>query len=324
MGSKNKIVQWVIDNLPKANSFVDLFAGGCSVTHAAILSGKYKNFILNDITDAPSLFRDCIEGKLLAENRWISRDDFFRLRETDAYARICFSFGNNQTEYAYSRWKEPYKKAYHYAIFFKDYSLFHDLNIYPPMIQGSPQVRFRQLRQWLIQHRAEVVQAYTDYCRQELNYELKDWSRVGDNEAAQYLNRLNDLTRLQSAERLQRMQDINADQPMQIYRGDYRDVEIPLDAAVYADPPYIGTHSYLNDFNHREFYDWLRHVPIPVYVSEYTMPRDFVRFAAIKKVSSLSATNNKVTTEGMYVHRRFAHLVKDKLAVPHQLVLFDD
>ena len=39
-GSKNKICKWVIDNLPSGKVFVDLFAGGCAVTHAAMLSGK--------------------------------------------------------------------------------------------------------------------------------------------------------------------------------------------------------------------------------------------------------------------------------------------
>ena len=39
-GSKNQIARWVIDNLPEDKILVDLFAGGCAVTHAAMLSGK--------------------------------------------------------------------------------------------------------------------------------------------------------------------------------------------------------------------------------------------------------------------------------------------
>ena len=45
-GSKNQIARWIIDILPSADTFVDLFAGGCSVTHVAILSNKYKNIII--------------------------------------------------------------------------------------------------------------------------------------------------------------------------------------------------------------------------------------------------------------------------------------
>ena len=47
-GSKNKICKWVIDNLPSGNVLVDLFAGGCSVTHAGLLSGKWDYFIAFD------------------------------------------------------------------------------------------------------------------------------------------------------------------------------------------------------------------------------------------------------------------------------------
>ena len=56
-GSKNKICKWVIDNLPSGKVLVDLFAGGCSVTHAAMLSGKWDYFIANDIGDAPDVWR---------------------------------------------------------------------------------------------------------------------------------------------------------------------------------------------------------------------------------------------------------------------------
>ena len=42
MGSKSGIAEWVVSKLPSADVFVEPFAGGCAVTHAAILSGKYK------------------------------------------------------------------------------------------------------------------------------------------------------------------------------------------------------------------------------------------------------------------------------------------
>ena len=37
-GSKSRIAKDIIDQLPTGNRFVDLFAGGCAITHAAILS----------------------------------------------------------------------------------------------------------------------------------------------------------------------------------------------------------------------------------------------------------------------------------------------
>ena len=128
-GSKNKICKWVIDNLPSGNVLVDLFAGGCSVTHAAMLSGKWDYFIANDIGDAPKLFINAIEGKYSAENRWISREDFERLKDTDPYVSLCWSFGNDRSNYLYAREVEPWKKALHYARIFGDTSLLREMSI---------------------------------------------------------------------------------------------------------------------------------------------------------------------------------------------------
>ena len=61
-GSKNSIAQWVVGNLPPAEVFVDLFAGGCAVTHAAMLSGKFARYIVNDLGDAPDVFIDAANG----------------------------------------------------------------------------------------------------------------------------------------------------------------------------------------------------------------------------------------------------------------------
>lgn len=72
IGSKNLIAKTLIDALPAATTFVDLFAGGCAMTHAAMLSNKYQNFIANDLSDTPQLFLDSVAGKFADEKRWIS------------------------------------------------------------------------------------------------------------------------------------------------------------------------------------------------------------------------------------------------------------
>ena len=129
MGSKNKIVKALIPQLPSAKYFIDLFAGGCAMTHGAILSGKYERFIANDIGDAPSLFQRAINGEFRDEKRWISRDDFFALKDSDPYVRYIWSFGNKGEGYLYSKEIEPYKKAYHFARF-GDFSLFDEFAPY--------------------------------------------------------------------------------------------------------------------------------------------------------------------------------------------------
>lgn len=119
MGSKSDIAKQIVDILPAADTLVDLFAGGCAITHAALLSGKWKRIIANDITDAPQLFLDAIHGKYHDCDRWISRDEFYLTKDNDAFVRICWSFGNSQKNYLYSKELEPYKKAIHKCLFGK-------------------------------------------------------------------------------------------------------------------------------------------------------------------------------------------------------------
>ena len=143
LGSKNKIADWVIDQLPSATHFYDLFCGGCAVTHCALLHRKYHEYFINDIIPVmPKLFIDAVTGRFRHENRWISREDFFRLKDKDGYARVCFSFGSDGRGYAYARELEPFKKAFHSALFFNDYSDFARLGVKitppPPRIEWLP------------------------------------------------------------------------------------------------------------------------------------------------------------------------------------------
>ena len=127
-GSKNRIAKKILDVLPAAPVLYDVFAGGCAITHAALLSGKYSRVVANDINGMiPHAFETAINGGFRNEDRWISRDDFQRLYKTDPYVAICFSFGNNLHEYCYARELEPYKRALHYAIFWKDTAPWREL-----------------------------------------------------------------------------------------------------------------------------------------------------------------------------------------------------
>ena len=115
-GSKNRIAKKILDVLPAAPVLYDVFCGGCAVTHAALLSGKYGRVVANDINGMiPHAFESAINGGFSNEDRWISRDDFQNLYKTDPYVAICFSFANNLIDYCYAAELEPYKRALHYA-----------------------------------------------------------------------------------------------------------------------------------------------------------------------------------------------------------------
>lgn len=276
MGSKSKIAEWVVSNLPSADIWIEPFAGGCAVTHAAILSGKYKHFIINDITDSAATFLCAIKGGFKNENRWISREDFFRLKNTDPYVRICFSFGNDQKTYCYGD-IEPYKRAFHYAVMFNDFKPFAELGILIPdyVLNGCKNTYEKRLR------------------IKKILIQIRKDKHAGD---LQSLQSLESLGRLQSLESLERLQSL---------QGDYKTISIPADKSyvIYCDPPYKNTSSYLDDFNHEEFYKWALKQD-NCYISEYNMPDSFVRIALKSKLSLLSATGNrKIKEEGIWVSK---------------------
>ena len=123
-GSKSRIADKIVGLLPRAEHFYDLFAGGCAISHCALLKNKYQHIHINDINPMmPKAFIKALQGGFDDEDRWISREDFFRLKDTDPYVAICFSFGNDLKTYCYGKEVEPLKKALHYAIFFDSYEL---------------------------------------------------------------------------------------------------------------------------------------------------------------------------------------------------------
>ena len=390
-GSKNSIAKWILANLPASHTFVDLFAGGCAVTHAAILSGKFGRFIANDITEYPQVFRDAIAGKYRNERRWISRENFFRLKDIDPYVRLCWSFGNDMQSYLYDPEVERFKKHLH-AVFFAGTPTIARL-AWKGFVREFAKVRdeIGELTQKVLKLCAacDVVPQYnadgtlntkaihTDvfrvksaYLRKYLQNALKlsgltqkdvdrhlgnymsrhyfsesqwmlpsseqyeklqeilpaltiPWASLNESlesleslerlQSLQSLESLESLERLQGLERLERLQGLQGLQGLerlQVSRNDYTDVTIPPGATVYCDPPYANTTGYIDDFDHERFYRWLRSMEFPVFVSEYSMPDDFICFASIDKACTYSSSKTIKRVEKMFVHERWADAVR--------------
>ena len=175
-GSKNKLAERIVRLLPKRTHLIDLFCGGCAVSHAALLMGKYEHIHINDINwMCPTLFIDALNGKYNDENRWISREDFFRLKDTDPYVAVVWSFGNNLRDYLYSKEIEPLKKAIHYAMFFSDYSLGkelgHDLSFIDPI--QDLQKRYLAVKHYF--NRLDHQQQSFEGGQNQLNTNLQNW-----------------------------------------------------------------------------------------------------------------------------------------------------
>ena len=194
-GSKSRIVEKLIEAIPYVgvDNFYDLFAGGCAVTHKMYLEGRYKHYYANDIDgQALRLFCDGLKGKYANETRWISRADFFRLKDSDPYVSCCWSFGNNQRDYLYSKSIEPYKKACHYAIVFGDFALLKDLY---PGIGSFCEVTLRGI--------SDIHERRIKF-RSIIGCKLAERSDSG----LLRLSCTNDVDRLESLERLERLQSL--------------------------------------------------------------------------------------------------------------------
>jgi DNA adenine methylase len=86
----------------------------------------------------------------------------------------------------------------------------------------------------------------------------------------------------------------------------YKDLEIPPNSIVYADPPYSGTTKYSTskDFNHDEFWNWCREKyrdGHKIFISEYQAPEDFVCIWSKEMYSSLDIKGGKRNMERLFV-----------------------
>ena len=119
-GSKNKIASWVVEAIAPEGSlfstrkeyecFVDVFFGGGAISHYLLENkrSRFKRIIANDILPMPSLFESIMKGKVdLTKYTQITREEFMRnkalpIQEQDQIIALCYSFGNNRTDYMYS------------------------------------------------------------------------------------------------------------------------------------------------------------------------------------------------------------------------------
>ena len=130
MGSKSKIAEDILAILPRGKRFVDLFGGGFAMTHCAMLFGKYEEFYYNELNPlVVDMIKKAIAGEYKNERRWIDRETFYNLKDTDGYVKLCWSFGNNGGYYLYAKEIEPWKKALHYARVLGDCSLLKEFGI---------------------------------------------------------------------------------------------------------------------------------------------------------------------------------------------------
>lgn len=340
-GSKNKLAKRILALMPRAEHFIDLFCGGCAVSHCALTMGKYPHVHVNDADWRPvTLFMDVLQGRYADEDRWISREDFARLKDKDPYVAVVWSFGNNMRDYLYSRDIEPLKRAIHYAIFYSDYApgkeLGHDLSF----IDCIPSLdrRYIAVKRYFSQFGHFQQQSFEGggikQCGCSTSNVGTGWMLASKKkESAKSCNFSPGSTstichtdgwvyRLQYRERHASLPLYGGGRSVSLTSsvGDYADVEIPRGSVVYCDIPYRETNVYdkENDFNYQRFYEWCARQTEPVFISSYDMPAEGFRcIAEFEHRSILCATRNNAVTE-----RIFMPIHQEPPKRPVQLELF--
>ena len=336
-GGKGLIAEKIFSELPWGKRFVDLFGGGGAMSHYAMLSLKYDSVLYNELNpDVCQLFDWAIHGKFKGETRWISREDFFRLKDTDPYVRNCWSFGNDNRTYCYGRTIEPYKKACHYAVVLDEWTEFERLcpevvdaakaaldgltDTHERRIAFGPAIvkELKRLGDWetvegnplyLSCHKKPATGDATVAGRlkdlQNLQ-RLQSLERLESLQSLESLESLERLQSLQSLERLQRLESLESlERKLTITNGSYEEYVYKEGDVVYCDPPYEGTSDYsehgAGSFDSQRFYDWALSQPYTIYISSYELPPAFTLIKEIPKISSLG--NNHTITERLYTNR---------------------
>ena len=109
-----------------------------------------------------------------------------------------------------------------------------------------------------------------------------------------------DIQRLERLQQLQQLEQLQQLQRLEISSLDYRDIVIKPNSIIYCDPPYENTNHYNINFDHREFWHWVRASKNPVYVSEYKAPKDIKCIAEFEHRSTLSSTSNNLVIEKIF------------------------
>jgi site-specific DNA-adenine methylase len=291
MGSKSDIAEKLMRLLPKSNNLYDLFGGGFAFTHAAILHKKSKNYFFNEIqSDVVTLVQQAIAGEFnysTFKPQFISREEFFEQKDINAFVRCLWSFGNNQKNYIFSKEIEPLKKSLHDAVIFD--------------IFDETAIKMLGISKWPFN--------VTNIKQKRLATRYLVNKKINNGIDLQQLEQLQ-LEQLQQLERLQRLQQLQQlDFNLSFSFLDYRAIQIEPDSVIYCDPPYANTAKYSNkrEFNSYEFWQWASAQQFPLFVSEYTIPNDFVVIGKYNRKTKLSPVGTVQTTPELLACNYIAH-----------------
>ena len=303
-GSKNQVAAEICALFPTKTNFYDLFMGGGAITHRLLHEGRFDKLFINDINPLPMrLFYDSARGQV-PKPRWVSHEEFAKNRKDDAYTACLFCFGGDWESYAYGKEVEPIKEALHYAVVDLDFSKTDALGIDLRALARYPTWQARRA------HLKAVVKMEARKDKEHLE-RLVHLERVAQLEHLERLVHLERVAQLEHLERLVHLervaQLIPCYNPYQVRGLRYDEVTILPDSVIYCDPPYKDTKKYQKEsFDHDAFYDWCRKQTEITFISEYTMPDDFICIHEFYRLEGKAAYQTRKVTERLFIpgHQR--------------------
>ena len=271
-GNKSRIADIIINILPAGKRLVDLFGGGGAITHCALLADKWENYLYNDINPLiTGLFMDAVNGKYHNEKRVITREDFNNLKDSDAYIKYIWSFGNNGTGYL---WGEDIEEIKQQACRF--------------LIDGD--LNERRLN-------------YVKFIRLLKNTTCTTLYRLQSLEHLQTLKELETLKRLESLEHLQ-VSNISY-KDFKYKAGDIVYCDVPYEQVGKSSCDDYGV-----DFNSLEFYEWVKSREYQVFFSSYEISDESFYKVKLKSIQSLigSSTNGQYVNEYLYSNKPIEYI----------------
>lgn len=271
-GNKSRIADIIINILPKGNRLVDLFGGGGAITHCAMLSNKWHEYLYNDINPLiTTLFMDAVNGKYHNENRVITREDFENQKDTDPYIKYIWSFGNNGIGYLWGKSIE-------------------DIKCQACRILTADTIKERRVE-------------YAHFI-----HLLSDDKKLL--ESKRRIDKLQNFENLQALTQLEALQRLETLQRLEVSNIDYKDYKYKKGDIVYCDVPYErldknNCNDYGVTFNSLEFYEWVKKQPYQVYFSSYEISDKNFYKVKIKSIASLigANTNGKFVNEYLYSNK---------------------
>ena len=106
MGSKNATAENIVSMFPRSKRLLDLFGGGASVTHAALVSGRFEQVVYNDIDPLMVEMLNRLKDEPLAPLRFVGRDEFKERYKVDPMVFFCWKFPSSVIRYLFSRGTE--------------------------------------------------------------------------------------------------------------------------------------------------------------------------------------------------------------------------